>query len=789
MPVAVLDRKLIRDLRRMWAQVLAIALVLACGVTILVLAVGVQRSLEGTLDAYYERNRFADVFASARRAPASLLPEIRALPGVRTAETRIVGQVVLDLPGLSEPAAGRIVSLPEIGGPVLNLPMVVTGRMPDPGRADEVMVSRAFAEANGFVPGDRFSANLNGRKRVLTITGTALSPEFIYVLGPGAMLPDNRRFGILWMPRRALAAAFDLTGAFNDVSLALTREGRTEEVIPQLDRLLAPYGGSGAHGRADQASHVFVEGELTQLRALARLLPPVFFLISAFLVNMVLQRIVSLERSTIGLLKALGYSNAAVAGHFLKLAALVAAIGIAIGWGVGSWLGRGMARLYTEFFEFPYLVFQPRADSYAIAAAAGLAAAGFGALQAARRAAALPPAIAMAPPAPPVYRRGPVDRLAVRARLSQPAMMVLRGIARWPGRAAFSVLAMAAAVAMLMSASFFPDSLDAIIDTSFFEQNRQDAMLILAGDRGDDVVDDVRHLPGVLAAEPLLAVPAILRNGTLSRRVAVEARDADASLSRVTDGAGRVVAPASEGIVLSDRLAERLAVTPGDTLRMEVLTGRRETLDLTVTGTARIHFGLGAYMDRAALSRLLRVPPQAGIVNVAMDPAQADALYGAAKTIPGLATTVLLYQTRSSFRETIGENVLTSTIVYVIIAVLITVGVTYNGARIQLSERARELASLRIIGFTRAEVSFILMGELMALTIAAQPVGWVLGWGFAYAQVVSFSSDLYSLPFVMNPATYAKASLVVLAASAASALIVRRRIDRLDLVAVMKTRE
>ncbi|MCB2104082.1 MAG: ABC transporter permease, partial [Rhodobacteraceae bacterium] len=185
MPVAVLDRKLIRDLRRMWAQVLAIALVLACGVTILVLAVGVQRSLEGTLDAYYERNRFADVFASARRAPASLLPEIRALPGVRTAETRIVGQVVLDLPGLSEPAAGRVVSLPEIGGPVLNLPMVVTGRMPDPGRADEVMVSRAFAEANGFVPGDRFSANLNGRKRVLTITGTALSPEFIYVLGPG----------------------------------------------------------------------------------------------------------------------------------------------------------------------------------------------------------------------------------------------------------------------------------------------------------------------------------------------------------------------------------------------------------------------------------------------------------------------------------------------------------------------------------------------------------------------------------------------------------------------------
>lgn len=787
--MSVLDRKLLRDLRRMWAQVLAIALVLACGVTILVLAVGAQRSLEDTLDAYYERNRFAEVFANVRRAPDSLLPDIRALPGVRMAETRIVGQVVLDLPGLAEPAAGRVVSLPDFGDPALNLPMIVAGRPPDPDRTDEVMVSRAFAEANGFVPGDRFAANLNGRKRVLTITGTALSPEFVYVLGPGAMLPDNRRYGILWMPRRALAAAFDLQGAFNDIALALTREGRAEAVIPALDRLLAPYGGAGAHGRAEQASHVFIEGELTQLRAMARILPPVFFLISAFLVNMVLQRIVSLERGVVGLMKALGYSDAAVAGHFLKLAMLVAVIGIAIGWGMGSWLGRGMARLYTEFFEFPYLVFQPRVGSYAAAAAAGLLASGLGALQSARRAAALPPAIAMAPPAPPVFRRGLSDRMAAFAGLSQPSMMVLRGITRWPGRAAFSVLAMAAAVAMLMSASFFPDSLDEIIDTAFFEQNRQHAMLILAEDRADDVVEDVRHLPGILAAEPLHAVPAILRSGTLSRRVAVEARDPDARLSRVTDAAGRPVEPAGSGIVLSERLAERLGVGPGDRIEMEILTGRRETLLLEVSGTARIHFGLGAYMDRAALARLLRKPPQVSVVNVAMDPAQADALYAAAKNTPGLAGTVLLFQTRASFRATIGENVLITTMVYVVIAVLITVGVAYNSARIQLSERARELASLRIIGFTRAEASYILIGELMALAILAQPVGWVLGWIFAYAQVVSFSSDLYSLPFVMNPATYARSSLVVLSASAFSALIVRRRIDRLDLVAVMKTRE
>ncbi|MCV2869179.1 FtsX-like permease family protein [Defluviimonas sp. WL0002] len=789
MAMHVLDRKLLRDLKRMWAQVLAIALVLACGVMILVLAIGVQRSLQDTLDAYYERNRFAEVFSGAKRAPESLLGEIRALPGVRVAETRIVGQVVLDVPGLSEPAAGRVISLPEIDVPALNLPLVVTGRPPAQDSVDEVMVTRAFADANGFVAGDRFSANLNGRKRELTITGTALSPEYIYVLGPGAMLPDNRRFGVLWMPRRALAAAFDLQGAFNDVSLALTREGRAEEVIPALDRILAPYGGAGAYGRAEQASHIFIEGELTQLRALAQILPPIFFVISAFLVNMVLARIVTLERGVIGLLKALGYSDLAVAGHFLKFASLVAAIGIVIGWAVGSWLAQGMARLYTEFFEFPYLVFDPRGDSYAISAAAGLVAAGLGAVQGVRRAVRMPPAVAMVPPAPPTFKRGLSDRLATWARFSQPSMMVLRGITRWPGRATFSVLAISAAVAMLMSASFFPDSLDEIIDTSFFRQNRQDAMLILTRDQTENVVEDVRHLPGVIAAEPMQYLPVVLRHGHLSRRIAIEARDPDATLSRVTDASGQPVAPAGGGIILSDRLAERLAVKPGDKVQVEVLTGRRDTLTVPVTDIATVYFGLGAYMDRGALARLLRSPPQASVVNIAMDRQRADALYAAAKETPGLAGTVLLFQTRASFRETISRNVLNTTVVYILIAVLITVGVTYNGARIQLSERARELASLRILGFSRAEVSYILMGELMLLSILAQPVGWLLGWAFAYAQVKSFSSDLYSLPFVMNPATYAKASLVVLAASAASALIVRRRIDSLDLVAVMKTRE
>jgi len=319
-----LDIKLVRDFRRLWAQALAIALVLGCGVAIFLTSFGMYNAPEDTRAAYYERNRFADVFSETRRAPAPLEAEIAAIPGVATVETRVVGSVILDIPGRTQTAVGRVISLPNGGMPQLNIPILRAGRLPAPEATDEVAVNGPFARANGFVPGDSFHANLNGQKRQLTITGTMLSPEFIYTIGPGQMMPDNAAFGILWMPERAAAAAFDMTGAFNSVALSLTRDAQTAEVIDRLDDLLDPYGGFGAYGQETQPSNSFTDAEIMQLRTLAMVLPPVFFGIPAFLVNMVLARIIALERSEIGLLKAMGYSDAEVCQHYLMLAGLVA---------------------------------------------------------------------------------------------------------------------------------------------------------------------------------------------------------------------------------------------------------------------------------------------------------------------------------------------------------------------------------------------------------------------------------------------------------------------------------
>lgn len=784
-----LDHKLMRDFRRLWAQALAIALVLGCGVAIQLTTSGMSSALDATRTAYYEGNRFADVFATARRAPRNLLPDIQAIDGVWAAEARVTGMAMLDLPDRVRPAVGQVLSLPANSTARLNLPLLRSGRLPDPESSHEIVVNEPFARANGFSPGDTIAATLNGSRRNLTITGTVLSPEFIYTLGPGSIMPDNATFGILWMPERAAAAAFDMTGAFNSLSLKLSRHAHLPEVIDQLDAILAPYGGMGAHGRDLQLSHQFIDAEIKQLEVTALILPPVFFGITAFLVNMVIGRIVALERGQIGLLKAIGYSDWTICLHYLMLAGLIALVGIGAGWGAGSWLARALARLYAQFFDFPYLIYSIGLRVYAVSALVALLAATLGAVRAALAAARLSPAVAMSPPAPVVFRHGLSDRVAAFLQLGQPAMMVLRSLLRWPFRSGLSALGMALAVAVLVASGFFTDALDEIVDTTFQRASRQDMTLIFSKDLPESVLADIENLPGVLQTEGMQAHPVILRNGHLSKRVAIEARRSGADLSRVLDTAGRVVDPPEDGLLLSERLAEALAAKPGDLITVEFLTGRRETHEMRVAGTVQQYMGLGAYMDLRTAARILDQSPRISAAHVTHDTNQTDVLLARLKALPALSGTTLMTEVRTIFRETLRENVRIMSVVYISIAMLITVGVAYNGARILLSERARELASLRILGFTRTEVSFILVGEIMAIAVLAQPLGWGLGALIAWALSEASTSDLYSVPLVLTPANFASASVVVLAAAFLTALVVRRRIDRLDLVEVMKTRE
>ena len=787
--VAALDRKLLRDLLRLWAQVLAIAMVLACGVMVLVLANGTRASLDLSRQSYYEDQRFADVFATLTRAPETLLPEIAAIPGVARIAPRIESAAIVDLPKMAEPVSAQVISLPASGAPVLNAPLLRAGRLPSPLKAGEVALYAPFAETHGLMPGDRFDAVIEGQRRTLTVTGHLLSPEHIYTIGPGAMMPDDSRFGVIWMGQEALAAAADMDGAFNAISLSLTRGAREEAVIDALDHLLAPYGGAGASGRDGQISHAFLQSELEQLGAMALVIPPIFLAVSAFLVNMVLGRLIALERQQIGLLKAVGYTTRSIGWHYLKLSLGIGAIGIVIGWVAGIELGRAMTRLYTDFFRLPVLIYAPSAWPFVLSAALAMLTVVAGAWRAVGASVRLPPAVAMSPPAPPSFRRGMTDRIGAALGFRQTTMMILRGVTRWPGRAAITLFGVAASISVLIASYFTFDAMALMVDEIFFRANRQHVTLILSQSQTEAVLEDAAHLPGVLMAEGTYSLPVRLIAGPKEELTSLTAHKPDATLSRLIDSDSQPVTMPAHGVVLPEGLAAKLGLSPGDMLRVEALAPPRETWDLPLSATIRQTVGQEAYMSAPALYALMRRAPQVNRIHLRVDAAQYPALFEAAKSTPQIAGITVWTAIRTQFEATINENLTISTVIYAALGMLITLGVIYNAARIQLSERAHELASLRVLGFRRSEVGYVLIGELIGLTFLAIPLGWLAGYGFAALVTQAFTTDIVSLPLVVSRATYTKASLIVLATAIGAALLVRRRLDHIDIVQALKARD
>jgi putative ABC transport system permease protein len=775
--VPILDRKLLRDLWEMKGQALAIALVVAAGVTMYVTYLSNFDSLRRTRSEYFESARFADVFASLKRAPASLQPRIAAIPGVERVMTRVVADVTLDVPGLAEPATGRLVSIPSSGRPLLNDVFLRRGRWIDPARPDEVLASEMFVEANGFTPGDTVAALINGRRRTLTIVGVALSPEYVYAIRPGEIFPDRRRFAILWMNGDALAPAFDMEGGFNDVSLALARGASTPEVIAQLDRLLEPYGGLGAIPQSQQVSAWTLENELTQLQTFGFLIPVIFLGVAAFILNVALTRALALQRTQIAALKALGFANAEIAWHYTKWGLVIAAVGAVGGVAGGSWLGASMIQLYNEYFRFPILDYRMSTDVAVASIGGALAVATLGAWSAVRRAVRIPPAEAMRPESPAVYHRSVLE---ARLRLSTTARMILRNLVRQPVRSMVSIVGIAFAVAVLFVGLSFIDIVNLLINQQFNLSMRQDATVSFVQPRSRAALYDVGHVPGTLDVEPMRSVPVRLRTRGRTRTLAVLGLPERPTLNRVVERSGQVRALPPSGLVLSAMLGDILDVAPGDAI---------ETLSVPIAAFVDDTLGLQAYMRADALNRLLGEGATVTAAAVSVDPAAMDRFYAAVKAMPAVAGVALREVALRNFRQTMAETMSLQIFINVMFAGIIAFGVVYNSARVSLSERSHELASLRVLGFTRGEISLILLGELAALTVAALPVGALIGYSLGQVIMGLFNNELYRFSFVVAPATVAWSFLVVIAAAFFSGLVVRRRLDRLDLVAVLKRRE
>lgn len=782
-----IHHKLFRDLWHMKGQALAIVLIIGSGVTLFVGQLATLESLKTTRDNYYSEFRFAQVFANCKRAPSGTADRLRDIPGVETVQTRVTLGVMLEVPGMDEPATGKLISIPDDRPPELNDLFIRKGRLPR--KQGEVAMIEMFAKANGYDLGDKITAIINGRRQQLTVTAVVLSPEYVYALAAGALVPDDKRYGVMWMNERELAAAYNMEGAFNDVTMTLEPGASTQEVLTRTDDILRPYGGVGAYARKDQLSNWFLANEFQQLETFGLLIPLIFLGIAGFLLNVVMARLIATQRDQIAALKAFGYSNFQVGVHFAQLVGMVVLLGAIVGTLAGWWMGTALIGIYTDYYHFPILTFfMPGWVPLGGAAFTG-AAASVGTINAVRKAASLPPAEAMRPEAPPTFRKTLFERIGLQRWLSQPSRMILRQLERRPMKAATSVIGLSFAVAILVMGTAFMDIMYYVIDIQSNVMHREDMQVSFSEPRSMRALHEIESLPGVEYAEPYRTVPARLRFGHLERRVGIQGVPSDTRLNRVLDTKLEPFPLPQNGILLSRVLGDALHIKAGDELTVEVMEGARPTRTIKVAALVDDFLGVTAYMEINALNRLMREGPVISGANLLTNERYDDRLYTELRNRPSVAGVTAKATTIANLRKMIDDNLMVSVMFNVLFAAIIAFGIIYNNARVSLSERARELASLRVLGLTRAEISFILLGEQALLTLVALPAGFLLGRWLTGAMLIELNSEVMRFPLVVNGSTYSLAAVSVIVAATISGLIVRRRLDTLDLVEVLKTRE
>ncbi len=787
--ISNLDKKLWRDLRRITGQAVAVALVMGCGLAMMIMARSLIYSLESTRQEYYEANRFAEVFAYLKRAPNSLGARIAEIPGVAAVQAGISVQVTLDIPGLDEPASGTVLSVPDFAPQELNRLFLRAGRWLAPRARGEVMVGEPFADANHLKPGDTIAMLLNGKRQELRIAGIVLSPEYIFESRPGAALPDNRTYGIFWMGYKELATAFDRDGAFNYVSLTLAPGATERPVIAEIDRILTPYGGRGAYGRGDHPSHIRVSDEMRVLQILSIGFPVVFLSVAAFMTNAVLSRLLSLQREQIAILKAFGFTNRQIVAHYLKFAFVMVTAGGVLGAFGGVFLGHRLVEMYHRFFRFPNLYFHLDYTALPLAFLVSAAAATVGVFSAVRRAARLPPAEAMRPEPPASYRPALVERTGIAHFLSHTFRIAVRNLERKPMQALLTMAGLALATGILIVPNAFRDGVSEIMDYQWDVVQRQDLTIGLVEPGSAGIKNLFRQLPGALSVETFRNAFVRISYGHQRRQIGIQGLRPGSTHGRVIDKSGHQIQLPAEGIVVSAKLADALGASVGDELLVEVLEGKRPVRNVRLLGLAEDFTGMAAYMDIGALNRLLGEGDIISGASFTVDGAHRADFLHALKEIPRVSWVAIKDSLRENFRETTAASIGMIQTIYLVFATIVAFGVVYNNARISLAERARELATLRVIGFSRREVGGVLITELVILAVLSVPLGLLLGTGFATGILRSVNTETVRLPLVLTASNYAFAVCVVMIASTISALIVLRKLNQLDLIGALKAPE
>lgn len=784
-----LNKKLLRDFWNLKVQTLTIAIIVIGGISILISSWSSYRSLQKARDDFYANYSFGNIFSEFERAPEGVIKDLQKILGMQFVEGRIIIDGIANIPYQDEPAVTKIVSIPSGRQPHLNKVYLRKGRLPVEGMTAEVVVHEGFAKAHHLGPGDHFQILIEGHLEEVLVVGIGISPEFVYALSSAAPLPDDKHYGVLWMPYLTLSRLAKLQDSINSVTATIDPHISSLQVKTSVDQVLKKYGSLGAYSREQQVSNMFVEDEIAEQKGMAIMTPVIFLSVAAFLIHVIFSRLISLNRAQIATLKAIGLSNWEVAFHYLKLVVLMLLIGTIPAIAIGNLLGRFFAKIYLDYFHFPELRFHLSYAAIAFGVLAGICPGLLGAWQSIKNAFALVPAEAMRPPMPPAFQRTIFDKLSGKKSMSPLGKIIFRNLFRRPDRLIMIVLGMATALGIIVTSFSWNDMVTQMLETQFQRIQREDLSVTFLHPVSENGLQELKNQDGVLSVEGYRVVPIRISYLNHKKELSMTGWPESSRMRQSLDVNLKKIILPEEGLMLGRYFNKDWGLKAGDTIEVEILEGKQQKFQVKVAGFTDEMVGLSASMRIRYLWKLLGEQIGYNMVTIRGDSKKINQLYTHLKGIPEVQAVVLKNSIYKGFQSTMGEIINVSTIILISFALAIAIGVIYNSIRVNFSERSWEMASLRVMGFEKWDVFTIIFTEVALQVFICIIPGCFFGYWITKLTLRGIHTETFAFPVVIHFQTYAKAALVVLFSLALSSWQVYLMIAKLNLVDALKSRE
>jgi putative ABC transport system permease protein len=777
-------KNLTREILSFKAQVFSIALVIGIGVAVYFGFSTTYDSLLVSRDHFYQEAHFPDLFSRLIKAPRYLLSQISTIEGVEKIEARIEKDALISLPKMQQPGVGHFITIPDQGQPELSQLFMVQGRLPN---IDEVVVSESFFKANKLQLGHKLFATIDGKRKEFKISGIAVSPEHIIAIQQGAQMPDDKHFALVWINQSVLESALDMRGSFNTLVTKLKKNAIAMDVKNKIDDIIDRYGGTNTYDRSKQPSAVYVREELKQLNVQASTIPIFFFLVAAFILNIVISRLTRTQRSQIATLKALGYSNLSISQYYLILASLIVLLGTLIGILLGIWIGVSMVDLYGLFYHFPLLVYKMSYQKLMIAIIASLLTAFLGTFSSLKKVFKLQPADAMKPPSPTNYANNWLEATLLFQSLRPKSRMIIRGLITTPIRSLMMGLGVSFSVVLLILGLFWSDSLEVLIQGQYNFRQKESARIQLTHEMGSNIVYQIERLTGVLKAEGYRVVPVEVNYNQYTETTSIKGYPENYELAEIIDENFQKIELPKRGFHISQSLANKLSLKKGDQIELKILSGKKPIIKVKVSQIIPSFFENQILTTRKELARLMQTDDLVNTV-VFRSLANSSRLYTELKKIPTVLSITFKESAMKMFTETSAKFLLVFALIFSLFAGAIAFGISYNNLRVTLSERDWEISTLMILGFKNIEVFKIITSEVLTLVLGFIPLGWFMGYYNARWLLLKLSMEEFPIPLHVSDFTYGLSASIVVLATAISFILIFWRLKKLDLVATLKSR-